>query len=81
MTTVHKVGVVGAGTMGARIALACVLGKRATAIFDILPGAAERAVQGVTGMIRETCADGRRRPRRQSRAGGCSRPRLRFKPA
>jgi len=48
--------------MGPRIAFGCILGQRRTRIFDVVPGAADRAVARVGELVRERIADKRLQP-------------------
>ena len=64
--TIQTVAIVGAGTMGQRIAFGCLLGQRRTRIFDVVPGTADKALSRVGEMIRERVADGRLSQRAES---------------
>ncbi len=58
MKNISKIGIVGAGTMGQRIAFACVTCGKETRLFDIFPEATEEARRVVKSLIRERVADG-----------------------
>ncbi len=62
MENITKVGIVGTGTMGRRIAFGCVIRGKETRLYDILPEAAENALETVRGLIEERIADGRLEP-------------------
>lgn len=62
MENITKVGIVGAGTMGRRIAFGCVIRGKETRLYDILPEATENALETVRGLIEERIADGRLAP-------------------
>src|SRR5437870_1431969 len=47
MKQIRHVGIVGAGTMGRRIAFSCVTNGFATRLYDVTPGLAAKAVQWV----------------------------------
>lgn len=62
MKQITKVGIVGAGTMGRRIAFACVIRGKEAHLFDVLPQASEQAVRAVRRLIEERVALGRLEP-------------------
>jgi 3-hydroxybutyryl-CoA dehydrogenase len=62
MKELVKVGILGAGTMGRRIAYACIIFGKETKLFDILPAALEDARRVVQSLIEERIADGRLPP-------------------
>ncbi len=57
--SIRVVGIVGAGTMGRRIAFACILGKRRTVMFDCSYEVADVAVSAVADMVQQRVNDGR----------------------
>jgi len=59
MKNLMKVGIVGAGTMGRRIAYGCVIRGKETRLYDVLPEAAEKAKQVVQALIEERVANGK----------------------
>ncbi len=62
MKDISKVAVVGAGTMGKRIAFACVIRGIETRMYDIIPEALEKAPAAIRELIEEREADGRLDP-------------------
>jgi len=62
MKKMVKVGILGAGTMGRRIAYGCIICGKETKLFDILPAALEDARKDVHSLIEERVADGRLPP-------------------
>jgi len=59
MKEISKVGILGAGTMGRRIAYSCIISGKETKLFDILPAALEDAREAVQSLIEERVSDGR----------------------
>ena len=51
MSALRKVGIIGAGTMGRRIAFGCVIRDITARLYDIAPGVGEAALTGVRRMI------------------------------
>jgi 3-hydroxybutyryl-CoA dehydrogenase len=73
---VNRVGIVGAGTMGSRIAFQCALFGKEVHLFDVSPQALEQAVRSVKGWLEERTAPGQAelaisRLRRYSSLGDC----------
>jgi len=62
MKEIRTVGIVGAGTMGRRIAFACATRGKKTRLFDALPGVAEKAIRVIRAWIEEREAGGRLAP-------------------
>lgn len=58
MKNIAEVGSIGAGTMGKRIAFSCVISGKETELYDILPEAADHALQTVRALIKERIAAG-----------------------
>jgi 3-hydroxybutyryl-CoA dehydrogenase len=56
MNDIKRVAIIGAGTMGRRIAFGCILGQMETRIFDNSPGVCEQAVKAVQDLIEERVA-------------------------
>ena len=56
---INRIGIVGAGTMGRRIAFACVTRGVEVRLFDAVPEVVESAVQTVRDWIEERVRDGR----------------------
>ena len=59
MKNITKIGIVGAGTMGRRIAYGCVIRGKETRLYDIAPEAAEAAKSAIQKLIEERVIDGR----------------------
>jgi 3-hydroxybutyryl-CoA dehydrogenase len=59
MTPIRTVAIVGAGTMGRRIAFDCVRFGRRTWLYDVAPHVAEQAAEWVRGTMDEWQRDGR----------------------
>jgi len=53
MKDIKRVAIIGAGTMGRRIAFGCLLGNMNTCLFDNVPGVCEQAVKAVHTLIKE----------------------------
>lgn len=74
MSQIAKVGIVGAGTMGRRIAFSCIVSGVKTCLFDVEPRAAADADRAIRSLLEKWVADGR-----LDRADAeSSRPRLSF---
>ena len=59
MSGIETIGVVGAGTMGRRIAFGCVIYGKKTRLFDTKPAALEEAVRYVHSLVEERVRSGR----------------------
>jgi len=59
MKNIKKIGIVGTGTMGRRIAFGCVIRGKETRLFDIVPESAKKALEVVQDLIEERVTDGR----------------------
>ena len=59
MSGVETIGVVGAGTMGRRIAFGCVIYGKQTRLFDTNPAALEDAVQYVRSLVEDRVRSGK----------------------
>jgi 3-hydroxybutyryl-CoA dehydrogenase len=59
MRRIQRIGIVGAGTMGSRIAFACVVRDKQACLYDIFPPAREKAVREVQRLIEERVLEGR----------------------
>ncbi len=59
MSGIETIGVVGAGTMGRRIAFGCVIYGKKTRLFDTRPAALEEAVRYVHSLVEERVRSGR----------------------
>src|SRR5262249_35108253 len=59
MTHIERVGIVGAGTMGRRIAFACATNRMEARLYDVRPRAAGEAVEPTRSMIENRARDGR----------------------
>lgn len=59
MKEIGTVGIVGAGTMGRRIAFACVTRGKKTRLFDVVPEVGRKAIQAVRTWIEERGAAGK----------------------
>lgn len=59
---IDKVSIIGAGTMGRRIAFECVIQGKTTQIYDISPQIAEKARQSILELIGERISGGRLSP-------------------
>ena len=62
MKDIARVGIVGAGTMGRRIAFGCIIRGVETRIYDVIPDALARAAEVVRKLIEDREADGRLKP-------------------
>jgi 3-hydroxybutyryl-CoA dehydrogenase len=62
MKKINKVGIVGAGTMGRRIAYGCVIKGKETHLYDISSKAAQEARKAIQELIERRMADGRLAP-------------------
>jgi len=58
MRTIERIGIVGAGTMGRRIAFACVIHGKQTRIFDISHSVGQEAIRNVRQSIEEYARNG-----------------------
>ncbi len=58
MKNIMKVGIIGAGTMGRRIAYGCIIRGKETRLYDLLPEATARALEAVRAMITERIGRG-----------------------
>lgn len=59
MSWIEKIGVVGAGTMGRRIAFGCVIHGKKTRLFDTSAAALESAVDNVRSLVEERVRSGK----------------------
>ncbi len=59
MKNIERVGIVGAGTMGRRIAFGCIIQGLETRIYDVVPEAGPRAAEAIKTLIEERESDGR----------------------
>lgn len=62
MSAIARVGIIGAGTMGRRIAFACVTHGIDVRMYDVRPSAADQAVEDVRQWVADRLADGRLPP-------------------
>lgn len=59
MKKIQTVGIIGAGTMGRRIAYGCIIRGKKTWLYDVLPEASKKAEKAVRELIEERIAAGR----------------------
>ncbi|MFC2164147.1 3-hydroxyacyl-CoA dehydrogenase family protein [Acidobacteriota bacterium] len=59
MKEISKVGIIGAGTMGRRIAFSCIINGVYVCLYDINPSAVAEAEKAIQKLIRDREADGR----------------------
>jgi 3-hydroxybutyryl-CoA dehydrogenase len=58
MKNIAKVGIIGAGTMGRRIAYGCIIGGKETLLYDLVPEAMAQALEAVRTMIKDRIGRG-----------------------
>ena len=59
MTNIRKVGIIGAGTMGRRIAYGCIIQGKETRLYDVLPEALKKAEKAIRKLIEDRIAAGK----------------------
>jgi len=59
MKNIQKVGIIGAGTMGRRIAYGCIIRGKETRLHDVLPEALNKAEKAIRRLIEERVAAGK----------------------
>jgi 3-hydroxybutyryl-CoA dehydrogenase len=59
MKNISSVGIVGAGTMGRRIAFGCIIRGVETRLYDVIPEAAQQAAEAIKELIKEREGNGR----------------------
>ena len=58
MKNITKVGIIGAGTMGRRIAYGCIIRGKETRLYDLVPEATTKALEAIREMIKERIGRG-----------------------
>ncbi len=59
MKNIQKVGIIGAGTMGRRIAYGCIIRGKETRLYDVLPEALKKAEKAIRKLIEERISAGK----------------------